>query len=403
MADEKVDFKGRRDSENLTKSPTDALLRNAGKGDPEVIKYFLLLIAYLFILLFLINLFSSVVSFILWIAIGFAIYKLAEKYGQDIPWISNALENLQNIGFSTSTEDSIDSEGDSIEPEEEEIDTTNYAEKFDEWRVTKETVSAPFVSAGDKIRNFSFNSSGLYKVRLWMLLILVPLLVWIIMWDIVSWPFLIWFSFWFSFEDATNLSRICSLILSYFIIIRIYSHCTNNRNLPINSDMMSDFDDYTVSHLFRFPTDKNSLILTGKALLFDFIGGYLLLIFTSIYAMQSYDSISRFSLEEFKSEGYHSFIFTFLAIAVFVPILEELMFRGFVLDLASESYGRWGSILISAILFAIIHPLYILSVLNAFWAGLIYGYLRITTNSLWPPILLHSLWNGHIILLAFYS
>ena len=170
MVEEEIDFKGRRNSEEVTKSPTDALLRNAGKGDPEVIKYFLLLIAYLFILLFLVNSFSSVVSFILWIAIGFGSYKLAEKYGQDIPWISNALENLQNIGFSTSTEDSIDSEGDSIEPEEEEIDTTNYAEKFDEWRVTKETVSAPFVSAGDKIRNFSFNSENFYKIRLWIFL-----------------------------------------------------------------------------------------------------------------------------------------------------------------------------------------------------------------------------------------
>ena len=101
------------------------------------------------------------------------------------------------------------------------------------------------------------------------------------MWDIVSWPFLIWFSFWFSYDDALNLSRICSLILSYFIIIRIYSHCTNNRNLPINSDMMSDFDDYAVSHLFRLPTDKDSVVLTGRALLIDFIGGYLILIFTS--------------------------------------------------------------------------------------------------------------------------
>jgi membrane protease YdiL (CAAX protease family) len=89
--------------------------------------------------------------------------------------------------------------------------------------------------------------------------------------------------------------------------------------------------------------------------------------------------------------------------ADFVPVMEELMFRGFVLDLASEAYGKWAAIFISAILFALIHPLYILTVLNAFWAGLVYGYLRICTNSLWPSILLHSLWNSHIILLAFYS
>ena len=119
--------------------------------------------------------------------------------------------------------------------------------------------------------------------------------------------------------------------------------------------------------------------------------------------MLAFSSVFSVSLDDFISHGYLSLIIALLSIAVFVPVMEELMFRGFVLDLASEAYGRWAAIFISAILFALIHPLYILTVLNAFWAGLIYGYLRICTNSLWPSILLHSFWNSHIILLAFYS
>ena len=66
--------------------------------------------------------------------------------------------------------------------------------------------------------------------------------------------------------------------------------------------MMSDYDNYTVSHLFRIPNDKDSLILTGKALLFDFIGGYLIIIFTSFSAVQSYNLLSKYSLNEFYSE-----------------------------------------------------------------------------------------------------
>ena len=42
------------------------------------------------------------------------------------------------------------------------------------------------------------------------------------------------------------------------------------------------------------------------------------------------------------------------------------------------------------------------SILNAFWAGMIYGYLRIRTNSLWPSIILHGLWNGHLEILEFF-
>ena len=222
------------------------------------------------------------------------------------------------------------------------------------------------------------------------------------MWDIVSWPFLIWFSLWFSATDALYLSRICSLILSYFIIIRIYSHCTNNRNLPINTGMMSDFDDYVVMHLFRVPKDFDSFKLTFRALFFDFIGGYLLLIFSGYYVILSSGNVTRVSIDNFVSSGYPSLIIALLFMSVFIPIMEELMFRGFVLDLASEVYGRWAAIFISAILFALIHPLFILTVLNAFWAGLVYGYLRLRTNSLWPSIVLHSLWNGHLALLAFY-
>ena len=394
------------EEKEIKKSPTDALIGSAGSSDPEVIRYFLFLIFYLFILLILSNFFSPLIAFILWIVTGFGIYKIAENYGEDVPWIKQVLENVQNIGF-TST--SPDTAPEAIvagvdEPEEEKAaDLDNYAEKFDEWRVTKDTIAPTFVSAGEKITSFSFNTPGLYKVRLWLFLILAPLLIWVVMWDIVSWPFLIWFSLWFSATDAIYLSRICSLILSYFIIIRIYSHCTNNRNLPINSEMMSDFDDYVVMHLFRLPRDYASFKLTFKALLFDFIGGYLLLIFTSLYAMQAFSTVFSISFDDFISHGYLSLIIALLSIAVFVPVMEELMFRGFVLDLASEAYGKWAAIFISAILFALIHPLYILTVLNAFWAGLVYGYLRICTNSLWPSILLHSLWNSHIILLAFYS
>jgi len=402
MVEEEIDFKGRRNSEEGTKSPTEALLRNAGKGDPEVIKYFLLLIAYLFILLFLVNSFSSVVSFILWIAIGFAAYKLAEKYGQDIPWISNALETLPNIGFtSTSTEDSIDSEGDSIEPEEEEIDTTNYAEKFDEWRVTKETVSAPFVSAGERISSFSFNSDGLYKFRLWVFVLLVPILWYIIITGILPIIFGIWYSIiGFSNQsfddDAFVLGSISALFLSYFLLIRLYSHCTNKRKIPFNTVIMSDYDPYVISHLFQNPKDKAVFSVTSKALLLDFIGGWFILIFLTVVSDESpLELVASISVSK-----YFSLVTTLILLAVAVPIIEELLFRGLILDSLSESYGSWASIFISSVIFAILH-IHPLSILNAFWGGMIYGYVRMRTNSLWPSIFLHSMWNGHIVLLLF--
>ena len=409
------------DTEELEKSPIDALVQHVNEGSFDLKNLIgdyigFAIIGYLLILLFYSLLFSPLISFILWIFTGFIIYKSLEAYGNDKTWFSQILDDLGNYGFASQSKDletKIEENDVEIEPdeteleehktEEEDLTLTNYTEKFDEWRIAKNAVSGPFISAGNKISGFSFNSEGLYRLRLWMFLLLVPLLIWIIMWDIVSWPFMIWFSFWFSTEDASNLSRVCSLLLSYFIIIRIYSHCTNNRNLPINSDMLADYDPYVVKHLFRLPNNLDSVVITSRALLFDFVGGYLIIIFTSFYAVQSYGMITRFSLGDFFAGGYFSLISTILCIAIFIPILEELMFRGFVLDLAADAYGKWASIFISAIFFALIHPLYILTVLNAFWAGLVYGYLRIRTNSLWPSIILHSLWNAHIVILQFFN
>jgi len=377
--------------------------------------YVISFVAYLFVLIALSTIVKPFIGFFIWLLSAFLLYYIADNYGRGIPWIQQLLEDIESIDIKTyessletgkkATGSAMEKTGKSVKYYSNKISVEmgNYTENFNQWRAKNININQSLASTGNYIQNFSFNSTTLYKVRLWLFLIFVPLITWIVMWDIVSWPFQIWFGWWFAYEDAFHLSNICSLILSYFIIIRIYSHCTNNRNLPIHSEIMSDVDPYVVSHLFRIPKEYESMKLTVKATFLDFIGGYLILIFTSAYALLFFDQISGSDFNDFVAEGYFSLLLAILSIAILVPIMEELMFRGFVLDVASEAYSRWVAIIISAILFALIHPLYPLSVLNAFWAGIIYGYLRIRTNSLWPPILLHSLWNAHIILLQFYE
>jgi len=393
------------EEKEITKSPTEALLGNAGSGDPEIIRYFLFLIFYLFILLILSNFFSPLIAFILWIVTGFGIYKIAENYGEEVPWIQQVLKNVQNIGFTSTSRDTAPEavEASVDGPEEEKTaGLDNYAEKFDEWRVTKDTLSPTFVSAGDRIRNFSFNSPGFYKVRLWLFLILVPLFIWLFVWGFVTWPFFYWYQMvGFSETDAEIFSRISGLILSYFLIIRVYSHCTNNKNLTINSDMLSDYDPYVVDHLFSVPRELKSYTLTSKALLLDFIVGWLMLWVPLIAFIFGVDSEPmRSVLSSFVESDAFPLLKTLLYVAVFVPIIEELLFRGFVLDLASEAYSPWAAIFISSIIFGLVH-MNPYGILNAFFGGLIYGYVRIRTNSLFPSIFLHSMWNAHIEILIF--
>ena len=386
------------DTEELEKSPTDALIQHVNEGGfglKNLIGDYigLAIIGYLLVLLFFSLLFSPLISFILWIFTGFILYKSLEAYGNDKTWFSQILTEFEN-----ETEVKLEED----KTKEEDLNLTNYTEKFDEWRVAKNAVQGPFISAGDKISGFSFNSKSLYKLRLWLFLLFVPLFIWLVVWGFVTWPFFYWYQIiGFSELDADIFSSMSGLFLSYFLIIRFYSHCTNNRNLPINSEMFSDYDSYAVKHLFKIPNALESYTLTLKALLLNFIIGWLMMWVPLMAFLFGLDASPVLSILTafIDSEAFPLFK-NLLYVAVFVPFIEELLFRGFVLDLTLEVYGFWPSIIISAILFGLVHVA-AFSVLNAFFLGLIYGYVRIKTDSLWPSIFLHSMWNAHIDILIF--
>ena len=91
-----------------------------------------------------------------------------------------------------------------------------------------------------------------------------------------------------------------------------------------------------------------------------------------------------------------AFIASALAIAVFVPIVEEAMCRGIGFTLLA----RWGervAIAGTAVAFALAHG----AVLDLPWVlvtGLGLGYLRARTGSLYPCIALHATINGIAVL-----
>lgn len=88
-----------------------------------------------------------------------------------------------------------------------------------------------------------------------------------------------------------------------------------------------------------------------------------------------------------------------LVIVVVAPIYEELVFRGLIWSAIAEQFDRQRGVIIasiiSSILFAAIHTQYELFEMSAiFVLALIFCYVRVKSNSLWLPILLHILNNG---------
>ena len=86
-------------------------------------------------------------------------------------------------------------------------------------------------------------------------------------------------------------------------------------------------------------------------------------------------------------------------IVILGPILEEVIFRGYVLDTCRGFLQEREAVIISSCIFGLIHYSYgpIGIVLISIGGGL-YAWIRLRTNSLIPAIICHSIWNGIIVL-----
>ncbi|MBQ7636629.1 MAG: CPBP family intramembrane metalloprotease [Lachnospiraceae bacterium] len=74
------------------------------------------------------------------------------------------------------------------------------------------------------------------------------------------------------------------------------------------------------------------------------------------------------------------------------PLMEELLMRGIILRRSKRDFGMWGCIIISAILFGVLH-MNILQGIYVIPMGLFWGYVGYRYNSVIPCIFLHILNN----------
>jgi len=82
-------------------------------------------------------------------------------------------------------------------------------------------------------------------------------------------------------------------------------------------------------------------------------------------------------------------------VGVMAPILEEVIFRGFLLKEFSFTFlGTTGAIFLTSAIWALIHSQYDwVYLLIIFVTGLLFGYARVKSETLLVPIVLHILFN----------
>ena len=89
----------------------------------------------------------------------------------------------------------------------------------------------------------------------------------------------------------------------------------------------------------------------------------------------------------------------FFVVAVFAPVVEEVIFRGIMVERFGAKYGYKSAVLLSSFLFGVLH----MDIIGAFVFGVVLSILYLRTRSLLLPFLIHAANNGAVALLIFFD
>ncbi|WP_018954178.1 CPBP family intramembrane glutamic endopeptidase [Thioalkalivibrio sulfidiphilus] len=78
-----------------------------------------------------------------------------------------------------------------------------------------------------------------------------------------------------------------------------------------------------------------------------------------------------------------------VSLVVLAPLIEEILFRGYLLHRLAQKWGLWVGVVVSSALFGAVHPDTLAAAVTGFGLALLY----LKTRTLWAPILAHALYN----------
>jgi membrane protease YdiL (CAAX protease family) len=90
-------------------------------------------------------------------------------------------------------------------------------------------------------------------------------------------------------------------------------------------------------------------------------------------------------------------IITYFSIYIFVAFNEEVLIRGYMLNNLMSSINKWAALIISSLIFSIMHlanpNINLLGSVNLFLAGIILGLPYLYSRNLWFSFAFHFSWN----------
>lgn len=104
------------------------------------------------------------------------------------------------------------------------------------------------------------------------------------------------------------------------------------------------------------------------------------------------ESVDRYAEYEAVAIPNWDHILEFIGVAFLVPMAEELTFRGAVLGSLLRKFRPAAAVIISAVIFGILHGISI-HIVYALLCGIVLGWVYFYTESIWASYMLHALFN----------
>ena len=132
----------------------------------------------------------------------------------------------------------------------------------------------------------------------------------------------------------------------------------------------------------------------GVCALSNFASSSITSVFEQIFGISSESSSDGYGT------GIQAFLLMLLCVGILPAILEEFALRGVVMGLLRKKFGDGAAIVISALLFGLLHG-NLQQIPFAFGVGLILGYATIYSGSMVPAMIIHAMNNSISVVLTF--
>lgn len=187
--------------------------------------------------------------------------------------------------------------------------------------------------------------------------------------------------------EFAELIILLSSLMEYYLVYRIIISQIHKQNL--SSAAIAGNNDLTRKRFLPIALMTLLVAVCGSLFIFPILRG--LLSFGPMFE----SLIPYIGLMEESSSNLSAFLYFFPVGVIAAPIIEEIFFRGILLNKWSEKYGNVKGVIFSSLIFMILHIGSLM--LPQLLMGLLCAVVYIRTKNLIYPILAHAFYNFCII------